>query len=105
MKVLELVAAVRAKHPAALAGLSDPAAARLLRISLGVLREGVDACEEGKVVLQGFGTFNVRKPKPKADAPADVSPKRIVRFAAAKAVEPKKGAVKAAKPAKAGKAV
>ncbi len=102
MKVLELVAAVRAKNPAALAGLSDPAAARFLRISLGMLREGVEACEEGKVVLQGLGTFNVRKPK--ADAPAGAAPKRVVRFVAAKAVEPKEGAVKAAKPAKAGKA-
>jgi Lon protease-like protein len=66
-KLLELIESTSKKHPAAVAGVSGPAAVKLLRAVFGTLAQEINQAPDGAYKVAGLGVFRVRTVEAKAD--------------------------------------
>ncbi|MCA0175017.1 MAG: hypothetical protein LCH73_01820 [Proteobacteria bacterium] len=85
MNTAEIVAALRAKAPEVVEGLTDTAVKKLVVATLGVVRDSIAEAAPGRVVVSSLGRFTIRENAKEADAEG----KRKVLFMAAKAADEK----------------
>mgnify|MGYP001118392992 FL=1 len=90
-KLPELIERTSKEHPTAVAGVSVPAATKLLRAVFATLAHEIDQAPDGAYKVSGLGTFRVRTIEAKAE---DKAGGRRVLFRAAK---PKASGAKARK--------
>jgi hypothetical protein len=70
MKIVEIVAAAKAKNPKVFAGVPDARASRIVLLALAEIAKQIDGTVEGPVPVPGFGRFVVRRVQPQANSPA-----------------------------------
>jgi|WetSurSiteA1Bulk_404760.scaffolds.fasta_scaffold349722_1 hypothetical protein len=61
MKPIEMVQMIKQSKPELIGKLPDKRAAAVIRASLTLLRDKIDALDEGVIKLPGFGRFAVRQ--------------------------------------------
>lgn len=66
MKVVELVAVVKAAKPKLLGAVPEPLAARIVFQALREIGRQIEATSEGTIVVNGFGRFIVKRVQPRA---------------------------------------
>lgn len=87
MNTAEIVAALRAKSPTVVEGLTDTAVKKLVAATLEVVREGIAQAEPGRMTVSGLGRFNVKAGTKEVEG--ETQAKRKVAFLAAKGAEAK----------------
>lgn len=65
--IVDFVQRLRTEAPAAVAGLQDRDAVRLLREAFGTIARDLEAADEGVHKVAGLGVFRVRKAPVKPD--------------------------------------
>ena len=60
MKPIEIIEQIKQTNPAALKGVDDKTAVRLLRLVFADIAKQVSASEDGVVAVAGLGRFRVR---------------------------------------------
>ncbi len=81
MKIEQIIEAIQADEPKALAGLPEAAASKLLRAAFRTVHKMVTEAPEGSVAVPNLGNFKVKMAQ-KKDEP-DAEPVRRVVFIAA----------------------
>ncbi len=66
-KLPELIERTSKEHPAAVAGLGGPGAAKLLRAVFATLAREIDQAPDGVYKVSGLGSFRVRTVEAKAE--------------------------------------
>ncbi len=75
MKVVELVAALKAADPKLFGTVPDPLAARIVGRALKEIGRQIESTSEGTIIVNGFGRFIVKRVQPRA---AGKSTKRVI---------------------------
>ena len=90
-KLPELIERTSKEHPSAFAGVSGPAATKLLRAVFATLAREIEQAPDGAYKVPGLGTFRVRTVEEKAEGKG--GGRRVVF----RADKPKAGGAKARK--------
>jgi hypothetical protein len=77
MKPIEIIEQIKQTNPAALKGVDDKAAARLLRLVFADIAEQIKTSEDGVVAVTGLGRFRVKTVEVEKDG-VKTARKRIV---------------------------
>jgi nucleoid DNA-binding protein len=100
MKIEQLIKDIQAEQPKALAGLSEAAAAKLLRTALRVVNKAIADTAEGAVSVPGLGNFKVRQHKSKEEGGEAAGSVRRIHFVPSSTEKRDPEQAKAAKAAK-----
>lgn len=85
MNPQELMDAIAAANPKALAGISEKQALALIRATFASINRALEASSEGVVAVKGFGRFRTRSIE--REVKGSKVTRRVIRFAPAKPKE------------------